>query len=244
MECFKCGVSGERRKLYDAISNRGVVKICEDCASREDIPIIKKPTESQILESKTPGSKSIRDRLKSMQRNQFVGKEMTLRDLVDKKVKTNTFQTPSDLVPNFHWTIQQIRRTRKITREQFAKGIGESEATIRMVEQGILPSGDYKIINKIEGYLKVNLRKGSSNLGIKMPEKRYSLDNSLTERAEDQKPKKLSFSIPATKDLKINDLKNMKKKPEGSSDDVWEEEYSQDDEKFLDQTEDFDEEDK
>jgi len=115
-----------------------------------------------------------------------------------------------------------------------------------MVEQGILPNGDYKIINKIESYLKVNLRKGSSDFsGIKMPEKRYSLDSSLTEKVEEQKPKKLSFNIPATKDLKINDLKNMKKRQEDSkADDVWEEEYSQDDEKFLDEQEDFDEDEK
>ena len=245
-ECFKCGVSGERVRLYDAISNRGLIKICEDCASREDLPIVKKPTEEQIVESKTPGSRSVRDRLKNMQRNNFIiGREPTLRDLVDKKFKTNTFQTPSDLVPNFHWTIQQIRRARKITREQFAKGIGESEATVRMVEEGILPNGDYKIINKIESYLKITLRKGSSEAsGIKMPERRYVLDNSLIEKEKKEElPKKLSFNIPATRELKIGDLKNMKGNQEEPVD-SWENEYSQDDEKFLDEQEEFDEDDK
>lgn len=248
-ECFKCGVSGEKVRLYDAISNRGLIKICDDCASREDIPIIKHPTQEQIIESKTPGSKSVRDRLRNMQRNNFViGKEPTLRDLVDKKFKTNTFQTPSDLVPNFHWTIQQIRRTRRITREQLAKGIGESEATIRMVEQGILPNGDHKIINKIESYLGVTLRKGSSN---SISPRQFSLDNSLIEKEKkEEMPKKLSFNIPATRELKINDLRNMKNrqesenKTEGKSVDSWENEYSQDDEKFLDEQEDFDEDDK
>ncbi len=245
-ECFKCGVSGEKVRLYDAVSNRGLIKICEDCALREDLPIVKKPTEEQIVESKTPGSKSVRDRLKNMQRNNFtIGREPTLRDLVDKKFKTNTFQTPSDLVPNFHWTIQQIRRARKITREQFAKGIGESEATVRMIEEGILPNGDYKIINKIESYLKVTLRKGSFRTSeIKMPERRYVLDNSLIEKEKkEEMPKKLSFNIPATRELKIGDLKNMKGN-KGEPVDSWENEYSQDDEKFLDEQEEFDEEDK
>jgi transcriptional regulator with XRE-family HTH domain len=149
------------------------------------------------------------------------------------------------LIPNFHWTIQQIRRTRRITREQLAKGIGESEATIRMVEQGILPNGDYKIINKIETYLKVNLRKGSS-----VPARReFSLDNSLIEKERKEEipqPKKLSFTMPATKELKIGDLRNMKKQEseknsDGKPVDSWEDEYSQDDEKFLDEQEDFDE---
>ena len=247
-ECFKCGVSSERATLYDAISNRGVVKICADCARREDIPIIKRPSDEQILESKTPGSKSIRDRLKGMQRNSFItGKEPTLRDLVDRKIKTNTFQTPSDLVPNFHWTIQQIRRARRITREEFAKAIGESEGAVRLLEQGIIPNGDYKIINKIESYLKVNLRKGSSE--VSSQPRRFSLDNSLIEkeRKEELPPKKLSFTMPATKELKIGDLRGMKgkqepeKKSEGKPVDSWEDEYSQDDEKFLDEQEDFDE---
>jgi ribosome-binding protein aMBF1 (putative translation factor) len=248
-ECFKCGVSGEKARLYDAISNRGLIKICADCASREDIPIVKHPTEEQITESKTPGSKSVRDRLKNMQKHDFfIGKEPTLRDLVDKKFKTNTFQTPSDLIPNFHWTIQQIRRVRKITREQFAKGIGESEATIRMVEEGILPNGDYKIINKIESYLGITLRKASSQSAVAQP-RRYSLDNSLIEKErKEELPKKLSFTIPASRELKIGDLKNMKKqesekKTEGKSVDSLEDEYSQDDEKFLDEQEDFDEDD-
>jgi len=253
VECFKCGVSGEKVRLNDAISNRGVIKICDDCARREDIPIVKRPTEQQLKESVTPGSKSIRDRLKNMQRHDFtIGKEPTLRDLVDRKIKTNTFQTPSDLVPNFHWTIQQLRRVRRITREQFAKGIGESEATVRLVEQGILPNGDYKIVNKIEGFFGVSLRKGS-NSGFSTPEpRRFSLDNSLIEKERKEEmpqPKKLSFSMPASKELKINDLKNMKIKPEtgnkndGKPVDSWEDEYSQDDEKFLDEQEDFDEDD-
>ena len=249
MECFKCGVSGEKAVLYDAISNRGLIKICEDCASREDIPIVKRPTEQQLKESVTPGSKSIRDRLKNMQRHDFtIGKEPTLRDLVDKKFKTNTFQTPSDLVPNFHWTIQQLRRVRRVTREQFAKGIGESEAIVRLVEEGILPNGDYKIINKIEGFFGVSLRKGS-NLSVPQPRK-FSLDNSLIEKERKEEipqPKKLSFTMPATKELKIGDLKNMKIKQESEKKiekpvDSWEGEYSQDDEKFLDEQEDFDEE--
>jgi transcriptional regulator with XRE-family HTH domain len=158
------------------------------------------------------------------------------------------FPQPTDLIENFHWTIQRIKRARKITREEFAKAIGEDEAVVRMIEQGVLPNNDYKIINKIETYLGISLRKpgnsGFPDTSIKAKERRFVLDNSLIEKEkQEETPGKLSFNFSDSKQLKISDLKEMKKKQEGvndnSKDNVWEEEYSQDDEKFLDEPEEF-----
>jgi len=240
-ECYKCGVSGESTKLYHAISNRGIVKICGDCNSLEKLPIMKKPTEEQISESKSPRHVSVSDRLNNMNRGRLMGKEVTLRALVDKKFNSPIVQVPADIIPNFHWTIQRIRRARKISREEFARGISEPESTVRMIEQGLLPEDNYKIINKIEGFLKISLRKNGSEFID--PSKRFVLDNSLIERAV---PKKLTFDRSASKDLNIKDLRDMKKKEEekSTSSDSWEEEYSQDDEKFLDKEEDIDEDDR
>jgi len=244
--CFKCGVSGENVRLHDAISSKGIVKVCDNCASSENFPIIKKMTENQIEASQR--QKSVRERLTDMKRNPLMQREITLRDIVDRNLKSK-IQPPADLIENFHWTIQRIKRARKITREEFAKAIGESDATIRMIEQGYLPNNDYKIINKIESYLRVSLRKtgtsGFPDTSMKLPEKRFTLDNSLVEKErKEESSKKLSFNIPDSKQLRISDLKEMKKKQEGNKNqpvDSWEEEYSQDDEKFLDEQEDFDE---
>ena len=240
-ECYKCGVSGDSAKLYHAISNRGIVKICGDCNSLEKLPIMKKPTEEQILESKSPRSKSVTERLTNMNRGRLIGTEVSLRTLVDKKFNSPIVQVPADIIPNFHWTIQRIRRARKISREEFARGISEPESTVRMIEQGLLPEDNYKIINKIEGFLKISLRKSGSEFID--PSKRFVLDNSLVER---NAPKKLSFDRNATKELSVRDLRDMKKKEEDKKNipsESWEEEYSQDDEKFLDKEEDIDEDD-
>jgi ribosome-binding protein aMBF1 (putative translation factor) len=245
--CFKCGTSGEKVRLHDVISSHGIVKVCDNCTGSEHLPLIKRMTEEQIVESQK--QKSVRDRLTTMNnRNRIMGRETSLRDIIDRNLK-NKIQPPADLIENFHWTIQRIKRARKITREEFAKAIGESDATVRMIEQGFLPNNDYKIINKIESYLKISLRKSGTS-GFPDTErgvpKRFSFDDSLTEKKE--APKKLSFNFPASKELKIADLKNMKRKQEietKSKDvkpvDSWEEEYSQDDEKFLDDEEAFDE---
>ncbi len=248
-ECFRCGISGEKVKLYDVISNRGVVKMCENCATLEKLPIIRKPTDNQITEAQRPRQTSIRDRLTGMSRGMLAGRETSLRELVDRNIKSKQIQSHPDLIDNFHWTIQRIRRNRKITREEFAKGIGESEATVRMIEQGILPDNNYTILNKVEGYLRVSLRKSGVTgfPNTDMGEKRYILDNSLISKEE--QAKKLSFDAETVKRLKIADLKSMKKKEEEEKKpvDSWEEEYSEDDEKFLDNPDEnedlFDEED-
>jgi transcriptional regulator with XRE-family HTH domain len=158
------------------------------------------------------------------------------------------------LIPNFHWEVQRAKRIKKLTREEFAKGIGESDATVRMIEQGFLPNNDYKIINKIESFLGISLRKPGTS-GFPNTERKYSLDNSLIAKEEKEMPtKKLSFDGDASKELKISDVKRMKQKyeseipayvkkdnkkeePKKQPVDSWEEEYAEDDEKYLDNPE-------
>jgi ribosome-binding protein aMBF1 (putative translation factor) len=200
--CFKCGASEENKKLFDAISREGIVKICEDCLAVEKCPIIRKPVEVPVSEP----PKSIRERLVGMNKKSFPGNEPKLRDLIDQKYKAKNPQVKSDLVDNFHWTIQRIRRVRKITREQFSKGIDEPEATIRMIEGGFLPEDNYKIISKIEKYLGVSLRKNGSGFP-NTEEKKFVLDNSLIE-GESEEPR-LGFDYNSADKLKVGDLKKM-----------------------------------
>lgn len=240
-ECFKCGVSSEKRELRDAITNHGLVKICERCNEIERLPIVKRPTEEQINTSKNPRQVSVQERLNSMTKKGYIGgKEVTLRDLVDKDFKSKKFEQPSDLVTNFHWKIQMVRRNRKITREQFSKGIGESEATVRMIEQGFIPGNNPELISKIEKYLNINLRKNpDSSYG----KRDFSLDKDLTEEA----PETLSLEKEETKKLTIRDLFGIKKRREeknGKSPIVSKDnDYPMDDEQFLDKQEEINEED-
>ena len=50
-ECFFCGVSGEKVRLFQAIGDEGIIFVCENCAYDEDIPIIRKPTTFQLKNS-------------------------------------------------------------------------------------------------------------------------------------------------------------------------------------------------
>lgn len=218
--CYRCGASGEDKVLRDAISGKGIVKICQDCEAIEKFPIINKPVEKVEVSQKQV---SVRDRLIGMNSKFSYGKEPNLRDLVDEKFKHKETMVHPDLVENFHWTIQRIRRTRRITREAFAKAIGESDATVRMIEQGFLPDNNYKVLAKVESYLGVSFRKKDSGFPD-TDSRKFVLDNSLVEQ-----PKKLGFDYNTASKLKIGDLKNMKSEEKKGSDVEWEEEYSEED---------------
>lgn len=256
VECERCGVSDVHAQLRNVISNKGIIKLCDNCARAENFPVIKKPTEKQLTDSQR--QKSVHERLTAMNRTRSIGKEMTLRELVDRDLKAKKIQNYPDLQENFHWTIQRIRRARKITREEFAKGIGESEANVRMIEQGVLPGNNYQILSKIENFLKVSLRRpGATGFpNTDNPMAKYRLDSSMV---RDSERKQLAFDETSSRKLKIGDLRDIKKKQDEQkgSEQVqasssnksrakegveWEEEYSQDDEQFLDEPEeDFEE---
>ena len=60
-ECYRCGVSDEKERLFNAISRKGVVKICKNCSNEEDLPIIQ-PADL----NKPKRVKSVYERLSAM----------------------------------------------------------------------------------------------------------------------------------------------------------------------------------
>ncbi len=214
-ECFKCGVSGKRIRLFDAISGKGIVKICKECVSGEKIPLIKKPSEIFTRPVLNSGLKKMGETVyekvsrmsgfdsknkKSEGEKEFSQKqETTLKDIIDKNFKTQIkeeLKPRADLVDNFHWVIMRARRSKHITQEQLAEAIVEPEAAIKMVERGILSEEGYKFISKLENYL-----------GIKLVKKEFA------EKIE-EKPKEISFDSATTKSLTISDLQEMKRRKE------------------------------
>ncbi len=196
-ECFKCGVSGEKARLFDVVSKEGIVKICSHCFPEESLPLIQRATTLQLKDAEK--EQTYREGIKEFNkprpiRDDFRKPEnVSLREIVDRNLKINLkedIKPRPDLVENFHWIIMRERRAKHISREQFAKDLGESETLIKMVEQGVLPENDNLIINKIEGYLHINLRK--------------------SEFSEQTKKKDLGFDSGSVANLTISDLREMK----------------------------------
>lgn len=206
MECAVCNVSGEKVKLFDAIGNEGIIKICQNCSFNEHIPLIRKPTTFQLKEEENP--RPFSQRKKEFERKTLVQRstekqDITLRDIVDqnykKRFEAKPLKPSSDLVDNFHWIIMRARRKRHMTTKQLAEEIAESEIAIKMAEQGKLPEDEYVLVRKLENFLGIILSKsGKSQVRIEM-----------------EKPKRIfDFDSESVKTLTIEDLREMKKRRE------------------------------
>jgi len=138
--------------LVDAIENGRIVKVTDDYARREGLLIIRKQNDaavSQVSDKPVLTTKSEDRRLR---------KDFTL-DKMRKPLGYYKNNVIADLVDNFHWEIVNARKIKNMTRKQLAQAMNESEEAIKMVENGILQSDNYILINKIQSYLGINLRK-------------------------------------------------------------------------------------
>lgn len=204
--CNRCGIPSDEVRLFDAISNFEIVSLCKKCLDFEGLPVISRPTTSQLKDlEKNEGSSSFKKNVSKvfdMKKFKKNPEDVTLKDLVEKnyvkKVKFEKKPRP-ELVDNFHWIIMIARRKRKLSQVFVAKEIGESELAIKMAEKGILPEDDYKLIGKLESYFGVELIKKSfkEKIGSK---KELELD-------------KVSLSS-----ITISDLKKLKEEQNENSD--------------------------
>jgi ribosome-binding protein aMBF1 (putative translation factor) len=226
MECFRCGISGDKALLFDAISGKGIVRICKKCSFEEDLPLIRKPTEFQLKESErkqtihemlstTSGVKKREEKKEELKET-----ETTLKDIIDKKYQENLpieKTSRDDLVDNFHWIIMRARRMKKLTQQQLAIEISEPEAAVKSAEEGILPEDSYKLILKLENFLGVKLFK-------KTPETKQETQDWVP------KPGEPLFDKDTVKMLTIDDLKKMKEERESK---IFEGEIIEDEEETL-----------
>lgn len=129
----------------EAIEDGKIVKVTEDYARREGLLIIRKPT---ISVSNTPKKEDDR---------------RLLFDDFRRPIKKPKSQVMSELKEHFYWEVAEKRKKLNLTRKQLASAIGVYETDIKMIENGTLPKDDFVIINKLQNYLGVNLRKDNKD---------------------------------------------------------------------------------
>jgi ribosome-binding protein aMBF1 (putative translation factor) len=215
--CFRCGRGEEEVKLLNAVYGNEIVKVCEECGLIEDIPVIRKPSSQQLIESEKPFT--VRQRLNRMaglkekDDSRELMKKLNLdnlrkpkdfRQVLDEKfLLARKRNVPVNLIDNYNWLIMMERKKKKIDRKQLADAIGEPEIAIKMIENKEMPDDASRIINKIEQYLGIKLKGGDrgderageivrEKLGLKIP------------------MRVLSFNKEVVKNITIADLKRMK----------------------------------
>ena len=127
--------------IVEAIEAGKIVWVTESYAKIEGLTIIRKPI------TKKPQKK-----------NSEEDPRLTFEDF-RKPLNWQKNQVVSELAENFQWEIAKKRKERGLTRRQLAKAIDETESNIKLLENGILPRNDFIIINKIQAFFNVNLRK-------------------------------------------------------------------------------------
>lgn len=238
VECFKCGKSDEEIKIFDGISSGEIVKVCEACADNEEMPLIRKPTTAQLKESEK--KYTVKERLRRMagltQEKEEIKRlakkitDVTLDDLWRKKKQKEREEKiqagiakPLALIDNFHWHVFMARRKRKLTKKQLAQEIGESEAAIKMIESRELPEDALILINKLEQFLNIKLKKRqpveevkSLSEEKKAREKREAREKKLdTSKSKDfdSARKSMISDIPEKIDIKLEEAEEKKKEP-------------------------------
>lgn len=161
--CFRCSRTEEEVRLLDVIYKNELVKACERCAVTEDIPIIRRPTTSQLRDSEK--NYSVYQRMKKLAG--LEKKEEKHETIIEQFKKLEEHpeleipeeKKPFNLVDNFHWQIARARRNKGLSQRQLGWALGESEAAIKMIEKGELPEDSELLIKKLEQFLQVKIRK-------------------------------------------------------------------------------------
>ncbi|MEK6872618.1 MAG: helix-turn-helix domain-containing protein [Nanoarchaeota archaeon] len=163
--CERCGVSENEVRILDAIPDGRIAKFCERCAIIENITIIKKPKANQLKESEVEGIYERMQRLsgvtslKKLEKRDLVLRQDRLKELEINPLLELPEKKNLNLIEYFHWEIMKNRRRKGFTQQQLARAIGESETAVQMIENGKLPANAEPLINKLEQFLRVRLRK-------------------------------------------------------------------------------------
>jgi ribosome-binding protein aMBF1 (putative translation factor) len=213
MRCFKCDATKSNAILFDVISLKGIVQICNACYKNENLPIVES---NGFREKADEKFKTVHERLvsasgldkvrqKTFEENKAILKQNTdLKNVVDANFKKTLedVEQRDDLIQNFHWVIMRARRLKHVTQKKLAEIIAEPELSIKMLEKGVVSKDSDALIQKIERYLEINL----------FDRKQMKVEEPTTV----EKLEEFSMDDPKNQDLVISDLKEsatVKKTP-------------------------------
>lgn len=135
--------------IVEAIDDGKIVRVPEDYARREGLPIIRRPVHVK-------GSASVQsERFKPREKGILRFEEFR------RPLRADTQRLESELVNNFHWIIQKKRKERSLTRKQLAQSLGASENDLKMLENGVIVGGNFVLVGKVEQFFSISLRKGA-----------------------------------------------------------------------------------
>jgi len=159
--CTICKKESDEVELFRGIRTDGMVMICEQCANKEGVPIIKKPSESQL--KKSDERFTVRERMERMSgmhdRTQISEDQMVTQGNLARLKMPSAKQHHEDIVDNYYWTLNLARRRRKLSISQLAEKMQVAPAVIQGIEKGRLPADFEDLLMKLEIFLGIKLLK-------------------------------------------------------------------------------------
>ena len=152
--------------LVEAIEEGQIVKVPEEYARKEGLLILRKSEQGSFMDNQD--LRGIEMSAQSAKESMEKKAEIELRrqkkgvlkfDELRKPLKWRENQIIQELIENFHWHISKARKARGMNRKQLAQAINISENNLKLIENGIIPEKDFVMINKIQDFLQINLRK-------------------------------------------------------------------------------------
>jgi ribosome-binding protein aMBF1 (putative translation factor) len=161
MRCKVCKKEDEEVELFKGVLEDEMVMICEYCAGREGVPIIKKPTSKQLEDAEK--RYSVRERMERMSgrkdTTEISPDQMVVQKNLARLRMPEKRQINDDVVYDYNWQIKIERRRRKMTSQQLGREVGIDAKIIDLIEQGKLPKNYKEILLKLESFLGVKLLK-------------------------------------------------------------------------------------
>jgi len=161
MRCTICKKTSDETPLFTGIQESNMVNICAECAESEEVPVIKKPSESQL--TKADERYTVRERMErisGMHKTTEISDDQTITqgNLAKLRVPPKKEQH-EDVLDNYYWTLNIARRRIKLTINQLAEKMQLDPKTIQDIEKGKIPKNFEEIFIKLEAFLGIKLLK-------------------------------------------------------------------------------------
>lgn len=148
----------EKDTIVEAIDDGKIVFVPESYARIEGLPIVRRP-EAKITGVEERSSKA------GISKNEKKG---LLKFEEFRKPLKEEGSVLSELKDNFHWELLSRRKEKSLTRKQVSQAINVNEYELKMIEHGILLNEDFILVNKLQEFYGINLRKDGKDFSRQM----------------------------------------------------------------------------
>ena len=159
--CVICKATAEEKELFEGIFDDGMINICSECAEKEGIPIIRKPSPEQL--NKADRRYSVRERMEkisgSRDASEISGDQMAIQGNIAKLRMPEPKQQNDSVIDNYYWKLNMSRRRKKLSLTQLSELIKIPRETLQEIEKGKIPENFEEIFMKLEAFLGIKLLK-------------------------------------------------------------------------------------